>query len=157
VFVCSFEDLPLDRDFVSSGRTLTEADIATFAELSGDTFPLHTNNEFAARSIYGRRVAHGMLVLSCSIGLAVQMNIINDSMLAFYGIDKLRFTKPVFPGDTITIRKRVTEKRALDIQRGLVTFDTKVINQTGHIVIAYVDKYLLKRSAVNDSSGQNDE
>ena len=86
-----------------------------------------------------------MLVLSCSIGLAMQMDLVNEALIAFAGIDKLRFTAPVFIGDAIRVKKRVTEKRPIDASRGLLTFDTKVVNQHGAIVVAYVDRYLLRR------------
>ncbi len=64
----------------------------SFAGLSGDFVELHTNEEFARKSPFGRRIAHGALVFSISTGLMTQMNVINDTVLAFYGVDKLRFT-----------------------------------------------------------------
>lgn len=141
----TFDDLPLDREFVSGPRTISEADVSAFAALTGDTFALHLDDEAAAKSEYGRRIAHGMLVVSCSIGLAIQMDLVTPALIAFAGIDRLRFTAPVFIGDAIAIRKRVTDKRPIDATRGIVTFDTKVLNQHGHIVVAYVDRYLLRR------------
>ncbi len=142
-----FEDLDIERVFVSRGRTVTEADIVAFAGLSGDFFELHTNEEVAKQSMYGRRIAHGALVFSLSTGLTAQMSLISEAVLAFYGLDRLRFTQPVFIGDTITVSKRVVEKKELDAGRGLVTFDTKVVNQHGEIVVIYHDKILMKRRA----------
>jgi len=141
----AFDDLPVDREFVSDPRVISADDVAAFATLTGDTFAIHLDDEAAARSGYERRIAHGMLVLSCSIGLAMQMDLVNEALIAFAGIDKLRFTAPVFIGDAIRVKKRVTEKRPIDASRGLLTFDTKVVNQHGAIVVAYVDRYLLRR------------
>lgn len=140
-----FEDFGVGHLCESRGRTITEADIVNFAGLSGDFIELHMNEEYARQSPFGKRIAHGALVFSISTGLMTQMNLINDTVLAFYGVDKLRFTKPVFIGDTVRVEKRVLEAREKDAARGIVTFETKVLNQRGEPVIVYEDKLLLKR------------
>jgi 3-hydroxybutyryl-CoA dehydratase len=140
-----FEDFTAGKDFTSRGRTITEADIVNFAGLSGDFIELHTNEEYARQSPFGRRIAHGALVFSISTGLMTQMNLINETVLAFYGVDKLRFTKPVFPGDTVHVVKRVIEAHEKGATRGVVTFETSVLNQHGEPVVVYHDKLLLKR------------
>ena len=140
-----FEDFGVGHLSESGGRTITEADIVNFAGLSGDFIELHMNEEYARQSPFGKRIAHGALVFSISTGLMTQMNLINDTVLAFYGVDKLRFTKPVFIGDTVRVEKRVLEAREKDAERGIVTFETKVLNQRGEPVIVYEDKLLLKR------------
>ncbi len=140
-----FEDFAAGTTYESRGRTVTEADIVNFAGLSGDFVELHTNEEFARKSPFGRRIAHGALVFSISTGLMTQMNLVNDTVLAFYGMDKLRFTSPVFPGDTVRVVKRVTELKEKDAERGVVTFETQVLNQNNEPVIVYTDKLLVKR------------
>ncbi|MGA2592607.1 MAG: MaoC/PaaZ C-terminal domain-containing protein [Bryobacteraceae bacterium] len=140
-----YEDFTAGSVFESRGRTVTEADIVNFAGLSGDFVELHTNEEFARKSPFGRRIAHGALVFSISTGLMTQMNLINDTVLAFYGMDKLRFTAPVFIGDTVHVSKRVIELKEKDAERGVVTFETQVLNQNGEAVIVYTDKLLVKR------------
>jgi len=140
-----FEDFVPGSVHESRGRTVTEADIVNFAGLSGDFVELHTNEEFARRSPFGRRIAHGALVFSISTGLMTQMNLVNDTVLAFYGLDKLRFTGPVFIGDTVRVIKRVVELREKDAGRGVVTFETQVLNQSNEPVIVYTDKLLVKR------------
>jgi 3-hydroxybutyryl-CoA dehydratase len=141
-----YDDLVPDKEFLSGERAISTADVAAFADLTGDMSALHIDAESAAAGPYGRPVAHGMLILSCSIGLAVAMKLwSDDTLLAFAGIEKLRFTAPVFPGDTIAVRKRVVDKQPLGDSRGLVTFDSRVVNQRGEIVIAYVDRYVLRR------------
>jgi len=143
-----YEDFTAGVVHQTRGRTITEADIVNFAGLSGDFIELHTNEVFARQGPFGRRIAHGLLTLSISSGLMVQMNLITDSVVAFYGIDKLRFTKPVFAGDTIRARKRVVEaieKGAV----GVVTFETTVMNQNGETVLSYRDKLVLKKRPAN--------
>ena len=140
-----FEDFQVGAVFETRGRTITETDIVNFAGLSGDFIELHTNEEYARQGPFGRRIAHGALVFSVSTGLMTQMNLVNDTVLAFYGLDKLRFTNPVFAGDTVRVTKRVTELRAKDEDRGIVTFETQVLNQSGEPVMVYVDKLLVKR------------
>lgn len=140
-----YEEFSIGDAFESRGRTVTEADIVNFAGVSGDFVELHTNEEFARKSPFGTRIAHGALVFSISTGLMTQMNLINDTVLAFYGMDKLRFTGPVFIGDTVRVVKRVTDVKEKDAERGVVTFETQVLNQKNEPVIVYTDKLLLMR------------
>lgn len=139
-----FEDFPVGRVAISRGRTVTEADIVAFAGLSGDFIELHTNEEFARQSPFGRRIAHGALIFSISTGLMTQMGEINDTVLAFYGVDRLRFTAPVFIGDTIHVTKSVAASERKGTGRGVVTFETSVLNQRDEPVLVYTDKLLLK-------------
>ncbi len=89
----------------SRGRTITEADLVLFAAFSGDWYPLHTDREWAARGPFGQRIAHGMLVLSIATGLMVfQPGVV----LAFYGMDQVRFVAPTFIGDTLRVSLTVT-------------------------------------------------
>ena len=73
-----FEDFTIGVEHVTRGRTITESDIVSFAGLSGDFVELHTNEEYARQSPYGRRIAHGLLTLSISSGLMVQMNLVGE-------------------------------------------------------------------------------
>lgn len=131
----------------SRTRTVTEADIVNFAGLSGDFVELHMSESYAAKGPFGRRIAHGALVFSISTGLSVQMDQITDTVIAFYGVDKLRFTRPVFIGDTIHVTKKVLTKEQKGADRGVVTFETTVVNQDGQPVLVYSDKVLLKSRA----------
>jgi acyl dehydratase len=140
-----FEDFTIGTVHVTRGRTITESDITNFAGLSGDFIELHTNEEYARQSPFGRRIAHGLLTLSISSGLMVQMNLITDTVVAFYGLDKLRFVKPVFIGDTIHVRKSVVDTMTKGGEVGVVTFDTAVLNQNGETVLVYRDKLVIKK------------
>jgi len=140
-----FEDFSPGVEHTTRGRTITESDITSFAGLSGDFIELHTNEEYARQSPFGRRIAHGLLTLSISTGLMTQMNLITDTVVAFYGIDKLRFVKPVFIGDTIHVKKKVIDAFSKSETAGVVTFETSVLNQNGEPVLVYKDKLAIKR------------
>ncbi len=142
-----FEDYTVGSVITSRGRTITESDIVNFAGLSGDFVELHTNEEYAKQGPFGTRIAHGVLVFSISTGLMVQSMTSLEAIIAFYGVDKLRFTKPVFIGDTIHISKRVESAEKKGADRGVVTFETSVLNQKGEMVLVYHDKLLFKARA----------
>jgi 3-hydroxybutyryl-CoA dehydratase len=142
-----FDDLETGASVTSRGRTITEADIVLFAGLTGDYIELHTNEEFAKQTIFGRRIAHGALIFSISIGLATRMNFLDDTLVAFAGIDRLRFVAPVFIGDTIHVVKKVAERQDMGARPGVVVFETRILNQRDELVLIYNDKLLVKRKA----------
>jgi acyl dehydratase len=139
-----FEDYSIDQIRTSRGRTITEADIVNFAGLSGDFVELHVNEEYAKNGPFGRRIAHGALIFSISTGLMVQMTSDHEAIVAFRGVDQLRFTAPVFIGDTIHVTKKTIDKQSKDGVRGLVTFETAVLNQDGKAVLTYIDRLMVK-------------
>jgi acyl dehydratase len=140
-----FEDYASAEPVVSGERTITEADVLAFAHLTGDFVKLHTDESYAKTTRYGRRIAHGALVFSVSIGLATQMQLFDDSLIAFAGVDKLRFVAPVFLDDTVHVVKRVVERKELGAAQGAVTFESRVLNQRGELVLAYLDRLLIRR------------
>jgi 3-hydroxybutyryl-CoA dehydratase len=106
------EDFKVGERAVSPGRTVTEADIVMFASLSGDWNELHTNAEYMKHSVFGQRIAHGMLTLSIASGLGFRTRGRPPvEVLAFLGMDKVRFVAPVFIGDTIRVESEVIEAR----------------------------------------------
>lgn len=139
-----FEDFTVGHRTVSRSRSITEADIVNFAGLSGDFVELHMSEEYARGGPFGRRIAHGLLVLSVSSGLMVQMGQTTDTVIAFYGIDRLRFTKPTFIGDTVHVEKEVVALERKGPDRGVITFSTRVLNQNGEPVVVYQDKLMVK-------------
>jgi 3-hydroxybutyryl-CoA dehydratase len=139
-----FEDFIVGETFTTPGRTITDADITDFAGVSGDFHSLHTDEEFAKRNIFHKRVAHGVLTLAITEGLWMRLGIFEESLVAFYGIDKLRFTKPVFIGDTIRATLIVGEMREKE-ELGLVTIKNEVTNQNGEIVLKFDAQLLFKR------------
>jgi acyl dehydratase len=140
-----FEEFEIGHESTSAGRTITETDVVNFAALTGDWNEIHTNKELAARGPFGQRIAHGALVFSVATGLSVRMGQTNDTVIAFYGLDRLRFVKPVFIGDTIRVRQRVEGKSERDDKSGIVTFLNEVMNQNEVVVVSYTAKVLLKR------------
>ena len=140
-----YEDFTVGTEHVTRGRTITETDVVNFAGISGDFNEIHTNEVWAQQNPFGRRIAHGLLTLSISSGLMVRMNLTPDTIVAFYGIDKLRFTAPVFIGDTVHVVKKVVDALAKSSDIGVVTFETKVLNQNGATVLVYRDKLVIKR------------
>jgi 3-hydroxybutyryl-CoA dehydratase len=141
-----YEDFEHGAVATSRSRTITETDIVNFAGLSGDFIELHMSEEFARSGPFGRRIAHGALIFSISTGLMTQMSDIANTVVAFYGLDRLRFIKPVFIGDTIHVTKKVIDKQEKG-EHGLVTFETNVLNQDQQPVVVYIDKLLLRRRA----------
>jgi oxepin-CoA hydrolase/3-oxo-5,6-dehydrosuberyl-CoA semialdehyde dehydrogenase len=136
-----FEDLQVGETLLTHRRTVGEADIVAFGGISGDYFYMHFDEIAAQRSPFGRRIAHGYFVLSAAAGLFVSPA--PGPVLANYGIDTLRFVKPVGIGDTI--QARLTAKRKIDRRRkgadgigqGVVAWDVEVTNQHGEVVASY--------------------
>ena len=141
-----FEEFEEGEVLVSPGRTITEADVVNFAALSGDWNELHLNEEFARRGYFGRRIAHGALIFSISTGLAAQTDPCKyPHLIAFYGIDRLRFVKPVFLGDTICLKQTVQALELRDEKSGMVNILREVLNQNEVIALSYIAKYLVRR------------
>ncbi len=129
-----FEDYAVGAQRNTSGRTITETDIVMHAGHSGDFFPHHVDAEFARKTPFGQRIAHGTMTFAIGVGLtASQIN-----PVAFtYGYDRLRFPKPVFIGDTIHTRVTIKSKEE-DAKRpgfGRVVEACEVLNQHGDVVL----------------------
>jgi acyl dehydratase len=128
------EDFVLDRALVTNGRTVGEADVTLFAGLAGDFNPLHVDEEFAGRSEFGGRIAHGPLVLAMAIGLMAQLNLIDGTALALLDL-AWEFKAPVKIGDTIRARVTPAERRPTRKPgRGLLVLRFEVENQRGEVV-----------------------
>lgn len=105
-----FEDFEIGTKLLTRGRTIGESDLIQFAGLTGDYNPLHTDATYAEKSIMGKRVAHGMLTLSYALGQAYQLGILERTVLAFREIG-MKFSVPVFIGDTIRAELTVADKK----------------------------------------------
>jgi len=127
-----FEEFEPGIEYISPGRTITEADITAFAGLSGDYHQLHTNAEFAKTTPFGQRIAHGLLVLAIATGLGNRLGFLEDTAIAFLGLS-WKFTKPVFIGDTIRLRVKMAKKRAVSPEMGMVIFDAAILNQKDEV------------------------
>ena len=130
-----FEQYEIGMEITSQGRTITEADINSFAGLSGDYNQIHTDEVYASSSAFGQRVAHGLLVTSIVSGLAVQTGFMEGTVIAFREISQWKFSKPVFIGDTITVVIQVTNTKKMSrLNGGAVTFSLNVYNQSDSVV-----------------------
>jgi len=152
-FRIPFHDLQLGDTLQSAERTVTVADIEQFAALSGDTFYAHMNEAEAARNpLFGGRVAHGYFLISAAAGLFVDPDY--GPVLGNYGIDALRFVKPVKPGDRIKVRLTCWSK-SLRAEKGWgeVAWDTEITNQNQETVASYHVLTMVSVHAVPDAPG----
>jgi acyl dehydratase len=142
-----WEDWQIGSTRVSSGRTITEADIVLHAGQTGDFYPHHMDAEWCKTQPFGARVAHGTLILSVGVGqLAGEINEVAFS----YGYDKVRFIAPVFIGDTITAHSEIIEKREnpkKPLEFGFVDEKVMIKNQRNEAVLAFTHVYTVSRSS----------
>ncbi|MWG35983.1 MaoC/PaaZ C-terminal domain-containing protein [Halomarina oriensis] len=135
-----FEEAEVGTTSVTQGRTITGADVVNFAGVSGDFNHLHTDAERMADSGFGERIAHGALVFSAMTGLLWQSRTPaeREAVVAFYGVDRLRFRAPTFVGDTIHVELEVTGKEPKDhpVGNGVLEYDAEVLNQDGDVVLS---------------------
>lgn len=130
-----FEEFSVGQRIVTAGRTITEADVVRFAGLSGDYNQIHTDAEYSKGTPFGQRVAHGLLVLSITSGLAVQTGFMEGTILAFREIAEWKFSAPVYIGDTLHASLEVLETKALPrLGGGAVLIALEVKNQKGETV-----------------------
>lgn len=147
-----FDELDLGETLITRRRTITEADIVSFAAISGDHFYAHTDEIAAKESLFGARVAHGYFVLAAAAGLFVDPA--PGPVLANYGLETLRFVKPVFIGDSIYVRltckrKTAKEKKGEEKPQGIVAWDVGVFNQGHETVASYTILTLVERREGN--------
>ncbi|PYM35935.1 MAG: acyl dehydratase [Candidatus Rokuibacteriota bacterium] len=128
-----FDDIQPGEEYESPGRTVTETDIVIFAGLSGDYNVLHTDAELMKHSIFGERIAHGLLGLAIQAGLFTRATQAYAT-LAFAGL-RWKFKGPIKIGDTIKLRAKVIAKKETGKpDRGLITLERTVLNQRGEVV-----------------------
>ena len=140
-----FEQYEIGATRRTMGRTITEADIVTHAGQTGDFYPHHMDAVWCATQPFRQRMAHGTLVFSVGIGMTAGS--INPRAQS-YGYDRLRFVRPVFIGDTITVTATIREKR--DHRRpeyGIVVEAIDIANQHGETVLACEHLYLVEKQA----------
>ena len=130
-----FEDVQIGRKFLSSGRTVTEADNTFFCMLSGDWNPAHCNAEAAKQNRFGQRIVAGMFGMSLINGALHQWGLFEHSGLAMLGIRDWKFELPIFIGDTLTVEMEVGAKRLTSRgDAGLLERQFIVRNQDGAVV-----------------------
>jgi len=127
-----YGDLQAGDEFVSQGRTVTEADVVNFSGLSGDFNPLHVDAEYGRnKTIFGKNIAHGLLGAAIMSGLGSVSPSLAEA--GYVNID-WRFSAPIFFGDTVVLYNKVAEKLPLEGNAGKVVFERKLKNQKGEVV-----------------------
>lgn len=130
-----FSDFETGQTFTSMGRTVTEADVVTFAGLSGDYNPLHVDATFAEQTPFKQRIAHGMLSASISTGLGQTLGIFEGTTIGLLG-QTFEYKGPVFFGDTIRLRLTVESTKASSKGgKGVVVFRSDIVKQDDSVVI----------------------
>jgi acyl dehydratase len=130
-----YEDLSEGQTFTSPARTVTETDLVNFAMLSGDWNPIHTDEEFAKSTYYGKRVVHGLFGLSMMTGLLDRTGLFAGSLIAALGIRDWNYKAPVFVGDTLHFEMEIASKRLTSKgDRGIVDRQFRLINQREEVV-----------------------
>jgi acyl dehydratase len=140
-----FEDYEVGETRRSVGRTITEADIVLHAGQTGDFFPHHMDAEWTATQPIGQRIAHGTLILSVAVGMTA--GDINPQSMS-YGYDTIRFVRPVFIGDTITVTATIEEKsdhRRRPDELGYLHEKVTVVNQRDETVLVLTHLYLTNK------------
>lgn len=143
MFTKTFDEMTIGEKYTSRGRTITEADVVNFCYLTGNWLEIHSNTEFCKTTEFGERIVQGSLVFSIIAGLVEWDPTV---IIAFYGVDKIRFLSPVKIGDTIYVKGEVTDKQAKDESRGVVTGEIKVLNQRDELVQVAIFKLLVRRT-----------
>ncbi len=129
-----FEEFEIGQEIFSPGRTITEADIMQFANLTGDTNPMHTDAEYAKTTLFGERVAHGLLGLSYTMGLLWPLGFLEGTVIAFMGLEA-KFKAPIKISDTISASAKVKQKKEMKAMGGgLVVLESRLTNQRGETV-----------------------
>lgn len=138
-----FGELGVGQTRVSRGRTLTETDVVNFCMLTGNWLEIHANVEFAKHGLYGQRLVQGSLIFSIVNAL---IPFEPEVVEAFYGVDRLRFLKPSFIGDTVWAKAEVTELRDKDERFGVVTSRLTGLNQRGETILSCEFKLLIRKT-----------
>lgn len=127
-----YEDIEAGRVFVSTGRTVTEADSTMFCMLSGDWNPLHCDEEFARSTPFGKRVVGGIFGITLLTGMFTRWGVFELSALAMLSLDNWKFHAPILIGDTLHVRMTITGKRLTSKPgRGVIERFFEIVNQNG--------------------------
>ena len=141
----TYEEFEIGATYNTQARTITEADVVSFAGLSGDFNPLHTDAEAAKKSPFGERIAHGMLTVAISTGMANLTGLMEGTTIALME-QNIKYIAAVKFGDTVRLQMEVIEKRETSKpDRGVVKLAARVFNQRDELVVDMVWTQLMKR------------
>lgn len=130
-----FEDVVEGREYVSTPRIVTEQDLLSFTEISGDRHPIHTDAEYARTTAFGQRILHGPFGIAVALGLFGEFTELMNAAIALTDVREWRFLAPVFVGDALTLRLQIEGKQSLSAgDRGIVQRRMTLVNQHGKTV-----------------------
>lgn len=143
------DDWKIGETFVTPGRTIGEYEVTAFAGLTGDYHQNHTDAVYMKDSIFGERIAHGLLGLSIAHGLMMRLGLITDNSIALLGIEDWRFQKAILFGDTIYVKITVQDIRFSKSKpdRGILKLFFQVVNQKGEVCQCGCKVLMMKRKA----------
>ncbi|MFI5798681.1 MaoC family dehydratase [Streptomyces sp. NPDC051677] len=140
-----FDDLGVGDQEITRARTVTETDVVNWCALTGDWFVMHSDKEFAERSVFGQRLVPGLMLVAFCGGLGVPPDA--EAIMANYGSDRIRYPRPTFIGDTVHCEIEVAELTPRDDRTGLVAFDWRMLNQKDELVMVCQLKVVSWRNA----------
>lgn len=141
-----FDDMPVGFRYETGAKTLSREEIVDFAR-QWDPQPFHLDEEAAKASPYGRLIASGFHTLLVAFTLTLRASDWSDSSMGSPGMDAIRWSHPVYPGDTLHVRAEVvkaTPSRSR-VDRGYVDVENEVVNQDGRVVASYRATHILRR------------
>ena len=143
-----YEDMLVGKRFVSEPRTLKSTEIDSFAKLTGDMNRLHVDEDYAKRTIFRGRIAHGLLILSMATGLWFDMNLTRDSVVALLAIKSVTFRAPVHPGDRFHLVSTVRSRRPSQSKpdAGIVTLHDVIEDENGNRILDFERVLLVNRA-----------
>ena len=149
----TFDDFELGDVMVTRGRTIDIGDISNFAQLTGDYYPLHIDEQHAKSTRFGTRIAHGPLTFTIAVGLVGLSGFYGDAITALLEVRSMRATKPVVAGDTLKVRAEVIELKAGDNPKyGSIGVEYSVRNQRDEEVMIF-QQYMLARRRLTGGRG----
>lgn len=132
-----WDDFEIGETTITDSITVTETHLVNWAGLTMDFYPLHMDEEFAKKTQFGKRIAHGPLIFAMAVGLMAKSNIFQDSIIAWVGVENMRIPLPTFIGDTIHVEATLNKKQeAKKADRGIVDFLYCIKNQNEKTVMA---------------------
>jgi len=142
-----FDQMEVGQTEYSRGRTVTETDVVNWCMFTGDWFPIHSDVVYSEETIFGERLAPGLMVLAIAGGLIVPAD--SEAIMAQYGIDRVRYPVPTFIGDTIKVRNTIVKLDDRDEMSGVVDLEWDVMNQNDTITCNVLMRVLQAKSGGN--------
>ncbi|PWA06059.1 dehydratase [Pueribacillus theae] len=145
-----WDDYNVGEIFTTTGRTVTDSDIRMFFGATDASHPAHVDAEYCKQHPFGKIVVPGALTIGIVDGFVLRDVVSQRLKIAHYGYDKIRFLRPVCPGDTIFLEVKVLDKKERNEEFGVVTFEYKVKNQKNESVAIIHDLQMIEKRQVKE-------